>query len=444
MTKMPTFELPSVSARAKIPTLAASHALRSACVIFFLFSAGSTFAPAQSFTSLLSFDGADGAFPQGSLTRGPDGKLYGTTPYAGLYGGGTVFEITPNGELTTLYNFCSERNCADGAEPYGGLVRTGTGNFYGVTSGQGFGTFGTVFEITPQGELTTLYRFCSQPNCTDGATPYAELAQGSDGNFYGTTNAGGAYNAGTIFEITPKGKLTTLHSFCSEMNCADGEAPLLNGLVQGRDGNFYGTTPTGGASAAGTVFEITPKGQLATLYNFCSQPNCTDGATPCAGLVRGSDGNFYGTTYSGGTYNRGTIFEITATGKLIGLHSFGDADGGAPYAGLVQAINGDLYGTTFAGGASGYGGTVFEITPKGQLTTLYSFCAQSNCIDGLGPVAGLTEDATGNFYGTTYAGGVNGTSECGLYGEYGCGTLFRLAVEPTLGKTLLGIGADHP
>ena len=437
MTKLQTFGLPVVSAEPKILRLTTIRALRRAYVIFFLlFLVGGTTALAQTLTSLLSFDGSNGAFPQGTLIEGAPGKLYGVAPYGGEHGSGNVFEISPSGTLSTLYSFCSRPHCADGALPYGALVNGSNGNFYGVTSMGGTASNrGTVFEITSKGELTTLYRFCSQPNCTDGATPYAALARGTNGNFYGTTNSGGTYNSGTIFEISPQGKLTTLYSFCSETNCADGKAPLLNSLVQGKDGNFYGTAPTGGAYGSGTVFEISPRGELTTLYSFCSQPSCADGATPYAGLVQGSNGNFYGTTYSGGVSNFGTIFEITPMGKLIGQHSFEGTDGAGPYAGLVQADNGKFYGTAYADGAEGYGGTVFEFTPEGKLTTLYSFCAQSNCMDGLGPVAGLTQAKAGNLYGTTFAGGLYGTSECGSYGSYGCGTLYKFALEPPVGKT---------
>src|SRR5579863_2618109 len=224
MTKLQIVELPVVSARPEIVTFAI-RALRSAYVIFLLFFVSLTIAPAQTFTSLLSFEGPDGAFPQGTLIESVPRKFYGTTPYGGEHDSGTVFEISPKGKLTTLYSFRSQPNGADGAWPYGGLVKGRDGNFYGVTStAGGSNSGGTVFEISPKGELTTLYTFCSQPNCTDGATPYAELVKGRDGNFYGTTYSGGAYNHGTIFEITPRGELTTLHSFCSETNCADGDA----------------------------------------------------------------------------------------------------------------------------------------------------------------------------------------------------------------------------
>jgi uncharacterized repeat protein (TIGR03803 family) len=158
-------------------------------------------------------------------------------------------------------------------------------------------------------------------NGTDGANPHGTLVQGLNGNFYGTTTAEGAHAKGTVFEIAPGGKLTTLYRFCFQGNCTDGADPIA-GLVQATSGNFYGTTYVGGTYGAGMVFEITPVGKLTTLYRFCSQGNCTDGADPQAGLVQAINGSFYGTTVGGGTYGEGTVFEITAGGRLTTLHSF--------------------------------------------------------------------------------------------------------------------------
>ena len=220
-----------------------------------------------------------------------------------------MFRVTTGGTLTRLYTFCSQTNCTDGVEPLAGLVQGNTGNFYGTTSDGGAnGGGGTVFEITPAGQLTTLYSFCSQPGCVDGNYSQAPLVQASNGNFYGTTTAGGASNVGTVFEITAAAQFTTLYSFCSQPNCTDGSHPYAAGLVQASNGNLYGTTSEGGASVAGTVFEITPAGQLTTLYSFCSQPGCTDGALPYSGVIQGTDGNLYGTTFGGGTSGEGTVF----------------------------------------------------------------------------------------------------------------------------------------
>jgi uncharacterized repeat protein (TIGR03803 family) len=222
-------------------------------IMTLLCAATAVVSPAQTFTTLATFDQTDGELPEGSLVQGMDGNLYGTTVDGGGNGGGggggTVFRITPAGELTTLYSFCRLLNCADGAFPYAGLILGTDGNLYGTTfgggaNGVGFGGDGTVFTISPGGELKTLYSFCSQTNCTDGSFPQDSLVQAANGDFYGTTRDGGVNGAGsggygTVFEITPSGTLATLYSFCSQANCADGRYPHA-GLVQATNGGFMG------------------------------------------------------------------------------------------------------------------------------------------------------------------------------------------------------------
>src|ERR1017187_4861407 len=305
---------------------------------------------------------------------------------------------------------------------------------------------GRTFHADAQTE-TILYRFGSSP--TDGFDPQAGLVQGSDSNFYGTTYAGGTGNGcsdgcGTVFRISPSGTYTSLYSFGSFL-CfyssfgifpCDGAEPLA-GLVQGSDGNFYGTTSGGGEGATGncpeggcgTVFRISPSGTFTSLYSFAGYPN--DGAQPQAGLVQGSDGNFYGTTYDGGSTNCstiygagcGTVFRISPSGTETTLYSFGSSptDGVNPQAGLVQGSDGNFYGTTFAGGVTStnceycYGyGTVFRISPSGTFTSLYSF--GNSPTDGFEPQAGLVQGSDGNFYGTTSGGGT-----------YGGGIVFRIS-----------------
>jgi uncharacterized repeat protein (TIGR03803 family) len=381
-----------------------------ACAIFLVCAATAIDLPAQTFTTLFSFDNTNGANPEAGLVQATDGNFYGTTVFDGAYNGGTVFRVTPSGTLTTLYSFCAQTNCTDGANPEPGLVQASNGDFYGTTYDGGAQGDGTVFRISPSGALTTIYSFCAQMNCTDGVNPVAGLSQ-TKGDFYGTTEYGGAYNAGTVFQITPSGKLTTLYSFCAQKNCPDGQYPA-SGLLQGSNGNFYGTTKRGGAHhSGGTIFEITQRGTLTTLYSFCAQTGCMDGEVPYGGLVEDSNGDLYGTTISGGAQfgnPEGTVFRITPSGTLTTLHRFCSqslcADGEVPYAGLVQATDGNFYGTTVFGGAHA-GGEVFEITPGGTLTTLYSFCAQTNCTDGEAPYAGLVQATSGDFYGTTEYGG---------------------------------------
>ncbi len=374
-----------------------------------LFAAEKTKKTLNEFATLADFEGsANGAFSlYGDLIEGTDGNFYGTTFDGGVYDEGTVFEVTPDGTLTTLYTFCSQTSCTDGESPASTLVQAG-GNFYGTTGYGGINGAGiingagTVFEVTPGGQLTTLYSFCSQPGCTDGEEPFAGLVQ-AGGNFYGTTLLGGVNGGGTVFKITSSGTLTTLYSFCSQSGCTDGDIPYA-GLIQGTDGNFYGTTLGGGANGDGTVFKITSGGTLTTLYSFCSQGDCTEGAYPYAGLIQGADGNFYGTTSQwGANYEGGTVFKITSGGTLTALYSFcsqsGCTDGAEPFAGLIQGTDGNFYGTTSSGGANGYG-TVFGITPAGQLSTLHSFALT----DGASPWGGLLE-ANGDLYGISNFGG---------------------------------------
>jgi uncharacterized repeat protein (TIGR03803 family) len=323
------------------------------------------------------------------------------------------------------------------------LLLGGDGNFYGTTRGDGLNGFGTVFKMTPAGLLSTLVSFTN----TNGSSPQAPLLQASDGNFYGTTYLGGDLSLnngagrGTVFRMTPDGTLTALVRF----NVANGSHPYA-GLVQGSDGNFYGTTYLGGdltlnnGAGRGTVFKMTPDGTLTTLVRF----NVTNGGHPAGGLVEGSDGNFYCTTYLGGnlTLNngagRGTVFKMTPDGTLTTLVQFNVANGGHPYAGLVQGSDGDFYGTTYWGGNlalnNGAGdGTVFKVTTNGTLTTLVAFAGTN----GAHPYAGVVQGGDGDFYGTVYWGGdplVNSGN--------GYGSVFKLTPAGAL-TTLVSFTGDN-
>jgi len=353
---------------------------------------------AQTLTTLANFTGSNGSSPLfAPLVQGLDGNLYGTASAGGAHSHGTVFKITLSGTLTTLYSFCVKSNCTDGSAPYAGLMLGADGNFYGTTEAGGAHGAGTVFKITQRGTLTTLHSF----NISDGYNPYATLVQGTDGNFYGTTESGGAHILGTVFKLTPQGTLSTLHSF-NDTDGASPEAPL----IQATDGTFYSTTYNGGSQGYGTVYKITSGGTLATLHNFGDE---TEGAAITSGLVQASDGNFYGSTNLAGPNGYGSVFTVTPTGTVTVLLSFNATDGATPNE-LLLATDGNLYGTTISGGAN-TDGTVFELTPQGSLSTLHNFSKS----DGADPFAGLVQATDGKFYGTTSFGGSKNN-----------GTVFRL------------------
>ena len=340
---------------------------------------------------------ADGGSPTASLTTGPDGNFYGVTSGGGANGTGTVFSSTPAGVVTILHSFGSGQ---DGMFPESTLLLAADGNFYGTTNEGGANSMGTIFKISPAGVETVVYSFSGG---ADGSAPSSGLIEGSDGNFYGTTVQGGTNNAGTVYKLTPAGVESVIHTFGSGQ---DGAQPLA-GLVAGNDGNFYGTTFEGGAyNNAGTVFKITPAGVETVLHSFGSGQ---DASTPEAALVLGSDGNFFGTTSFGGIYTvgmgaAGTVFKITPAGVETVLHSFGNGtDGVNPFSGLVAGSDGNFYGTTSAGGVS-FLGVLFKITPSGAETVLYSFATGS---DAQKPSNTLAIGKDGYIYGLTSYGGVS-------------------------------------
>jgi uncharacterized repeat protein (TIGR03803 family) len=430
---------------------------KTVCIVFLFCAAAALLSPAQTLNTLASFNGPNGSYPWGPVVQGTDGNFYGTTELGGannsspcFYAGcGTVFKITPTGTLITLHNF----NGSDGYDSQSGLLQASDGNFYGTTTAGPPGVYGTIFKITAEGTLTTVHHFTG----ADGVGPWGQLIQSSDGNLYGTTYGGGSsrycpnyegIGCGTVYKITPAGTLSTLYNFCSQLNCTDGFW-LGAGLVEGTDGNFYGTTVAGGNTSAGgfcgtggcgTVFKITPTGVLTTLYRFSGN----DGYQPESALVQARSGNFYGTVSDGGPNGGGTIFRVTPNGTLTTLYGFcaqpNCTDGASPEAGLIQGSDGNFYGTAQLGGnnytclllLSGGCGTVFKITPAGTLTTLVNF----DLADGLNPYGGVIEAADGNLYGTTLSGG--GSNNCG---PYGCGVVFELELaSTTLAVSTIGSG----
>lgn len=292
-------------------------------------------------TPLYSFTGGNGgANPDASLTLGPDGNFYGTTT-GGTGSHGTVFRLATNDNVTTLFSFIGGIN---GASPYAALTLARNGSFYGTTEG-GTNDNGTVFQVATNGALTSLYPFTGG---LGGANPYAALTPGPDGNFYGTTESGGGLGAGTVFRVATNGGVAPIYSFTGGN---DGANPYA-ALALGPNGNFYGVASAGGSSGKGTIFQVTTNGVVTPLYSFTGG---NDGANPHA-LMLGLYGNFYGTTSKGGSSGNGTVFRVTMNGVFTPLYSFnGGINGADPIAGLTLGPDGNLYGTTYAGGSDGVG-----------------------------------------------------------------------------------------
>ena len=367
--------------------------------VFFKLSPSGAFYLLHSFQEALS---SDGSFPSGGLALAPNGMLYGTTIFGGnSQNQGTVFKASPSGSEAPIADFyfpgagsgCEPGNSWQGANPSSGVIVATDGDLYGTTPtggancqnppyGPGFQGGGTVFvNPPPNAGVDNLYSFCQDfliNNCLDGLEPAGGVIQATDGNFYGTTYWGGPQNnscpsgCGTLFQLTPGGKLYTFYSFCSVGDCPDGRYPFA-GLVQASDGNLYGTTQSGGtANSQGTIFRVELSTlSLTTIYQFCGQDLCPDGAQPSVALIQATDGRLYGTTMyggvhgQGGTPNAGTIFNVTLGGRLTTLYTFGDsANGnvGINPNGLFQATNGDLYGTTQSSVNDESFGTAFSLS----------------------------------------------------------------------------------
>jgi uncharacterized repeat protein (TIGR03803 family) len=250
--------------------------------------------------------------------------------------------------ITALFKFtCNGNLCSNGFFPKGKLVQAQDGNFYGATSsgGRAPGSGGTIFQITPTGVLTTLFSFDSDGNgqFPNGETPLGSLVQGPDGFLYGATTLGGKHGAGTVFKISTGGNFRLLHSFCSLQNCADGSSPTS--LTVGTHGNLYGATVSGGRANSGTIFRITTRGVLRTIHSLNGK---SDSGSPNA-LTPASDGNFYATTDIGPTGLLGTIFRVTPSGVFTTLHDFSSPPDADPMGPLLQASDGRLYGVTLYG-----------------------------------------------------------------------------------------------
>jgi uncharacterized repeat protein (TIGR03803 family) len=357
------------------------------CVVFGVCIALAINSPAQTVTTVASYNGWGASSP---LTQGTNGNFYGEGNPGGI-GSGNTYEVSPSGTMTSLATLSA---------PFGGLTLASNGFLYGTDQTGGTALMGSIFKMTSAGTAATIYSFCA--NTCDSSNPSTSLVQ-VGGVLYGTT-------PGTVFKITFGGALTTLYNFCNTIDCNRFGPPYPSALVQGSDGNFYGTT-AGGNVNLGTVFKMTPSGTLTTLYTF-SGP---DGSSPSGSLVQGPNGAFYGMTVTGGNTNSncpyqststcGTIFKITPGGTLTTLHKFNASDGANPQGSLVLGTDGNFYGTTYQGGGSTSAGTIFKINPAGKLTSLYTFCQGWFCVDGSTPRTALMQATDGTFYGTTFNGG---------------------------------------
>ncbi len=405
-----------------------------ASLIFVTISAATVIqaAAATQLRTTVTFNGPNGESPYAGLILDDAGNLYGTTPNGGLYGYGTVFELSPgaNGWTeTVLYSFC-QFSCLEGSNPWAALLLDSEGNLYGTTTFGGAHSMGIVFELSKAANgmwaEKVLYSFCSSTKCADGSVPEAPLIFGADGQLYGTTSEGGqgsclASNSGcgVAFELTPGANghwsETVLYTFTGG---DDGGTPIA-GLVADSSGNLYGNTWLGGANLRGVVYELSGVSGAWTetvLHQFCEYQSCFDGGYPKARLTLGPGGVLYGTTGGGGKQSNsnitgyGVVFRLASNGGVWTenvLYAFSGADGDYPSASVVFDSRGNLYGTTVDGGTSNLG-TVFELSPSGDQwneTVLHSFSGQD---DGSEPYCTLAVDSAGILFGTTGFGGAKG------------------------------------
>ncbi len=367
------------------------------------------------------------------LAQGPDGEFYDTDWDNGTYNQGSVYTMSVSGDYTLLYSFCAEGgNCLlTGSNPQGGVTLGSDGNFYGTTSFGGADGYGTVFKITPAGKLTTLYSFAGA--YADGNNPTFPVIQAGNGDFYGVASSGGANVNGTFFRISGAGSYTSLASFDSSVNGSNPNLP-----TQGTDGNFYGTTHSGGPNSAccGTVYKITAAGKITVLYTFPSGEGSSVGQ-----LVEGSDGNFWGVMSGVAFISGGELFKVSPKGDFTVVHTFsGTGDAGCPVSGLIAGSDGYLYGITNCGGTANYG-AIYSVQPStNDYAVLYSFCSTSPC-DAFGPGPVLAQNTNGTFYGNT-----DGNSDGGSYFfsfDTGLGPFTRtLTKSGDVGATVTFLGQD--
>ncbi len=413
------------------------------------------------FTKLHDFNGTNGSGPEPALAAGLDGALYGSTPRGGLHGKGTVFKMEISGTFTKLHDFSG----GDGFNPLSALVVGADGTLYGLTNEGGQNGFGTLFKLDTSGIFTSLHDFYDGINAHPGSYPLAAMVVGADGALYGSTENGGAADAGTLFKFETNGTFTQLHDFS-----AASVASTRSALAAGTDGSMYGSTEFGGVGNLGTLFKLEGNGTFTNLHEFhgfdgahpiaalaAGPTGALYGATAAGGtssdgtfygghgtlfkladdgtftklhdftgvdgshpevapLVVGPDGALYGSTRSGGANDLGTLFKLEANGVFTKLHDFSVADGAEPRSALVVGLDGALYGSAVS--LDGGNGTLYKVATDGSFTRLHVF----NGMDGTDPEGGLVVGPDGALYGSTYSGGAYGDGT--FYG--GFGTLFKL------------------
>jgi uncharacterized repeat protein (TIGR03803 family) len=375
-----------------------------------------------------------------------------------VFGAPASFGRNRESSETVLYSFCDQNDCTDGKEPLSTVTLDGQGNVFGATViGGGLSDecdygCGTIYEIRQRNGFPAyhhVYTFCSQKNCSDGAGPIGALVRDVAGNFYGATGGKGKHGFGTVFMITPRGKLTVLHSFCAKSSCSDGGNPSSTSAVltyagassgQSYDGvsPLYGTTLSGGNSNSGTIFKLEPtdkkKWKYSVLYKFCSLANCADGANP-DGVIADDNGVLYGQTNN---FNLpGTVFKFGGSTFSV-LYTFCRqlhcTDGSSPRGAPVVDKNGNVFGITQTGGSANLG-VLYEVTAGGNYSILHNFCSETDCTDGHTPVASPFLDKSGNLYGTTVGGGALGQRNGG-------GTVYRY--KGSTYQVLYNFCPDHP
>jgi uncharacterized repeat protein (TIGR03803 family) len=346
----------------------------------------------QTVTDVYNFTGNNGSgIPlHVTPTQGRNGQLFGTTVGEGSSSYGTIFQLSTRGAFKQVYTFDN----TVGSQPGGGLTLASDGTLYGTATSGGSAGLGVLFKISTSGVYTVLYEFTGGAN---GAVPGSPPIIGFDGNFYGTTY-GNSTTASTVYKYTrASGVFTTIYQFSQSEG-----ASVIASLVQGTDSNLYGTANQGGSAGCGAIFELSTSGTLLWDYSFPCQPG---GANPIAALIQGTDGNFYGTTYYGGTYSVGTVFKVSqgAVSILYNFKGFPNPgnDGSYPSGGVTQATDGNLYGSTGGGGGPRGQGTLFQISTDGTYKQLFVFTGKN----GESPYATLLQDTSGVFYGTTFEGG---------------------------------------